>query len=74
LFLSLITVVHYAKKGLGVTGVFSHTLMIKAFVADLQPLVMCTADGQSCIALGGDARLNFVLSAVLLDLMSGARW
>jgi hypothetical protein len=55
------------------TDVFSRTLTIKASVTDLQPLVMCTADGQSCIALGGDARIKFVLLAVLLDLTSGAR-
>jgi hypothetical protein len=54
-------------------GVFSRTLAINVSVANLQPMVMCTADGQSCIALGGDARIEFVLLAVLLDLMSGAR-
>jgi hypothetical protein len=54
-------------------GVFSRTLAIDASVADLQPMVMCTADGQSCIALGGDAQIEFVLLAVLLDLTSGAR-
>jgi hypothetical protein len=52
---------------------FSLTLTIEASVADLQPLVMCTADGQSCIALGGDARRKFVLLAVFLNLMSSAR-
>jgi hypothetical protein len=38
-----------------VTSVFSRTLTIEASVADLQPLVMCTADGQSCIAIGDDS-------------------
>jgi hypothetical protein len=52
---------------------FSRTLTIEASVDDLQPLVMCTADGQSCIALVGDAQIKFILSAVLLDLTSGAR-
>jgi hypothetical protein len=61
------------QKGLAVTNVFSYTLSIEASIADLQPLVMCTADGQSCIALGGDARIKFVLSTVLLDLTSGGR-
>jgi hypothetical protein len=28
------------------TGVFSRTLRIETSVADLQPLVMCTADSQ----------------------------
>jgi hypothetical protein len=46
-------------------GVFSPTLIIEASVTDLQPLVMCTTDGQSCIALGGDARIKFRLSAVV---------
>jgi hypothetical protein len=54
-------------------GMFSCTLTIEASIADLQPLIMCTTDGQSCIALGGDTRIKFVLSVVLLDLMSGAR-
>jgi hypothetical protein len=40
-------------------GVFSRTLTIQVSVADLQLLVMCTADGQSCIALGGDAQIYF---------------
>jgi hypothetical protein len=61
------------QKGLAVMGVFSRTLTIEASITDLQPLVVCTADGQSCIALGGDARIKFVLSAVLLDLTSSAR-
>jgi hypothetical protein len=61
------------QKGLAVTCVFSHTLTIEASVADLQPLVMCTANGLSCIALGGDDRIKFILLAVLLDLMNGAR-
>jgi hypothetical protein len=61
------------QKGLAVTGVFSRTLTIEASIADLQPLIMCTTDGQSCISLGGDARIKFVLLAVLLDLMSDAR-
>jgi hypothetical protein len=43
------------QKGLAVTGVFSPTLTIEASVTDLKPLVMCNTDGQSCIALGGDA-------------------
>jgi hypothetical protein len=34
------------QKGLVVMGVFSRTLMIEAFVTDLQSLVMCTANGQ----------------------------
>jgi hypothetical protein len=54
-------------------GMFSRTLTIEASVADLQPMVMCTTDSQSYIALGGDAWIKFVLSAVLLDLTSGAR-
>jgi hypothetical protein len=33
------------QKGLAATGMFFPTLMVEAFVADLQPLVMCTADG-----------------------------
>jgi hypothetical protein len=61
------------QKGLAVTVVFSRTMTIEASVVDLQPLVMCTADGQSCIALGGDTPIKFVLSAVLLDLTSGTR-
>jgi hypothetical protein len=47
--------------------------MIQASIADLQPLVLCIANGQSSIVLGGDARIKFVLSTVLLDLTSGAR-
>jgi hypothetical protein len=58
------------QKGLAVTGIFSRTMTIEASIVDLQPLVMCTTDGQSCIALSGDARIKFVLSAVLLDLTS----
>jgi hypothetical protein len=46
-------------------GVFSPTLMIEASVADLQPLVMYTADDQSCIALGGDAQIKFRLSVLV---------
>jgi hypothetical protein len=61
------------QKGVAVTGVFPRTLTIQASVTDLQPLVMCTANGQSSIALGGDARIKFVLPTVLLDLTSGAR-
>jgi hypothetical protein len=61
------------QKDLAVTGVFSHALTIKTPIGDLQPHVMCSADGQSCIALAGDVRIKFVLSMVLLDMMSGAR-
>jgi hypothetical protein len=53
------------QKGLAVMSVFSRTLMIEASIANLQPRVMCTADGQSCIALGGDARIKICLSAVV---------
>jgi hypothetical protein len=34
------------QKGLVVAGMFSRILTIEASVADLQPLVMCTADSQ----------------------------
>jgi hypothetical protein len=34
------------QKGLAVAGIFSYTLTIEASVVDLQPLLMCTADGQ----------------------------
>jgi hypothetical protein len=61
-------------KCLALTDVFSHALTIEVSVVDLQPLVMCTANGQSCIALGSDVRIKFVLLAVLLNLTSGARW
>jgi hypothetical protein len=65
--LKYLSCVGYAlrQKGLAVTDVFSRTLMIEAPVADLQLLVMCTANGQSCIALGGDAWIKFRLSAVV---------
>jgi hypothetical protein len=46
-------------------GVFSHTVMMEASVADLQPLVMCIVDGQSCLALGSDARIKLWLSAIV---------
>jgi hypothetical protein len=52
---------------------FFRTLAIEASIADLQPLVMCTADDQSFIALGDDARIKFVLLVVLLNLTSDAR-
>jgi hypothetical protein len=45
--------------------VFFRTLTMEAFVADLQPLVMYTADSYSCIALGGDARIKIHLSVVV---------
>jgi hypothetical protein len=51
-------------------GRIFRTMTIEASIVDLRPLVMCTSDGRSCIALGGDARIKFVLSAVLLDLTS----
>jgi hypothetical protein len=43
-------------------GVFSRKLTIQASVAVFQPLVMYTANSQSSIALGGDARIYFHLS------------
>jgi hypothetical protein len=45
------------QKGLAVTDLFFATMMIEAFVIDLQPLVIATTDVQSCIVLGGDARI-----------------
>jgi hypothetical protein len=43
---------------------FSCILTIKASIANLQALVMCTTDGQSCIAVGGDAKIFFSISGI----------
>jgi hypothetical protein len=45
------------QKGLAVTGVVSATLIIEAFIMDIQPLVTATTNGPLCIVLFGDVQI-----------------